>query len=88
MNKIDLKLKQYIDSTVNRSEKNIVNFSAEAKSAQEISDGITKIYPNTILKTFSFETIDDNQFKSVIIDPGNKAIKSLICVFFGCFVIS
>lgn len=82
MNKIDLKLKQYIDSTVNRSEKNIVNFSAEAKSAQEISDGITKIYPNTILKTFSFETIDDNQFKSVIIDPGNKAIKSLNSIDF------
>ena len=47
---VSMKLKQYVDTAVTRSEKNIVNFSAEAKSSKEISDGVTKIYPNTITK--------------------------------------
>ena len=64
-----MKLKQYVDTAVTRSEKNIVNFSAEAKSSKEVSDGVTKIYPNTITKTIVFETIDDNDFKTVTINP-------------------
>ena len=83
MSKIDPRIKQYIDSTVGRGERNIVNFSAESKSAQEVGDGVTKIYPNTLLKTFSFETIDDGQFKVVTIDPGKQSIEQLNSVLFN-----
>ena len=82
MNGIDSKLRHYIDSTVNRSEKNIVNFSAEAKRALEVSDGVTKIYPNTINKTFTFETVADNQFKTVVVNPSNQSVSNLKSVDF------
>ena len=66
---VSIKLKHYVDTAVTRSEKNIVNFSAEAKSSKEVSDGVTKIYPNTVTKTIVFETIDNNDFKTVTINP-------------------
>jgi hypothetical protein len=71
---VSMKLKQYVDTAVTRSEKNIVNFSAEAKSSKEVSDGVTKVYPNTITKTIVFETIDDNDFKTVTINPSEGII--------------
>ena len=67
---IDNKIKNYVNAVVNRAEKNIVNFSAESMSTKEVSDGVTKVYPNTTAKTITFETIADNQFKTVTIDPG------------------
>ena len=73
-NRINQQVKRYIDSAVSRSEKNIVNYSAEAKSAEELSDGVTKIYPNTVAKTVVFETIVDNSFKTVTLDPGAGSI--------------
>ena len=71
---VSIKLKHYVDTAVTRSEKNIVNFSAEAKSSKEVSDGVTKIYPNTVTKTIVFETIDENDFKTVTINPSEGTI--------------
>ena len=67
-------LKHYVDTAVTRSEKNIVNFSAEAKSSKEVSDGETKVYPNTVSKTVVFETIDDNEFKTITVNPSAGTI--------------
>ena len=67
-------IKHYVDAAITRSEKNIVNFSAESKSSKEVSDGVTKIYPNTVAKTVVFETIDNNEFKTITIDPSAGTI--------------
>ena len=71
---IDNNLKNYVNAAVNRAERNIVNYSAESMSTKEVSDGVTKVYPNTIAKTITCETIADNQYKTVTINPGEGNI--------------
>ena len=75
---IDANIRNYVNAVVNRAERNIVNFSAESMSTKEVSDGVTKIYPNTVAKTITCETIADNQYKTVTINPaeGNITLKN------------
>ena len=58
-------MKHYVDAAVTRSEKNIVNFSAEAKSSKEVSDGVTKVYPNTVTKTIATKIIKESTEEAV-----------------------
>ena len=67
-------IKRYVDTVVQRSEKNIVNFSAEAKLAKELGDSVTKVYTNTATKTIVCETIDNNSYKTININPSAGTI--------------
>ena len=79
---IDSKIKAYIDTRLHKPDKNIVNLSGEALNAKELGDGITKIYPNPLLKSFVFETIADNQYKTISIDVGNGYVNDINGVSF------
>ena len=67
-------IKRYVDTVVQRSEKNIVNFSAEAKLAKELGDSVTKVYTNTATKTIVCETIDNNSYKTININQSTGTI--------------
>ena len=73
-NDISQSLKNYVNAVVNRAEKNIVNFSAESKMSGSVSDGVTKIYPNTNTKTLICESIDDNEYRTITLNPCDGSI--------------
>lgn len=73
-NDISQSLKNYVNATVNRAERNIVNFSAESKTSGSVSDGVTKIYPNTNAKTLICESIDDNEYRTITLKPCDGSI--------------
>ena len=83
MKHIDPTIKNYIDNAVTRTNKNIVNFSGESMTSRELSDGVTKIYTNTLSKKVVFETIDNNAFKSIYIEPGKQEIQNLKSIIFN-----
>ena len=73
-NDISQNLKNYVNAAVNRAERNIVNFSAESKTSGSVSDGVTKIYPNTNAKTLICESIDDNEYRTITLKPCDGSI--------------